>query len=340
MKWAAGGTPQDEALADTLARGHNARVRRQRSLLWTWLGRRRWWIFLALAVAAIPLALFILPPVLARPQGPISEAERLEAENAVRGTLLQAIGGVVVFAGLYVTWRTFDLNRQGQVTERFTRAIDQLGKKDQLDVSLGGIYALERIARDSERDHGPVMEVLNAYVRGHTPWPPSDAKQSSSSGSFKRRPSPDVQAALRVIGRRDRDRDDKSIQLRFSDADLRGASLRGGHFEGARFRRAHLEGARLEGVHLENANLRDAHLEEADFGPDPELGLGGANLEGAHLEGANLEGAKLGGAHLKGAFCDTNTRWPEGFNPKREGVVLSTSATNGVAKGSESSQFS
>jgi hypothetical protein len=230
------------------------------------------------------------------------------------------------FAGLYVTWRTFDLNREGQVTDRFTRAIDHLGK-DQLEVRLGGIYALERIARDSERDHGPVMEVLNAFVRSHTPWPAKDGNQSSSLGKSKHRPSPDVQAALRVIGRRDPDRDDRSVQLRFSDADLRGASLRGGHFEGARFRRAHLEGARLEGVHLQRAKLRDADFSGADFGPDRELGLEGANLEGAHLEGANFEAAKLRGAHLNGAFYDKNTRWPEGLNPKREGLVASTGTT-------------
>ena len=29
---------------------------------------------------------------------------------------------------------------------------------EKLEVRLGGIYALERIARDSEKDHGPIME--------------------------------------------------------------------------------------------------------------------------------------------------------------------------------------
>src|SRR3954471_10607316 len=42
---------------------------------------------------------------------------------------------------------------QGQITERFTRAIDQLGATDdkgnkRLEIRLGGIYALERISRD------------------------------------------------------------------------------------------------------------------------------------------------------------------------------------------------
>jgi len=44
--------------------------------------------------------------------------------------------------------RTFELTEQGQVTDRYTKAIEQLGS-DKLDVRIGGIYALERIARDS-----------------------------------------------------------------------------------------------------------------------------------------------------------------------------------------------
>jgi len=44
--------------------------------------------------------------------------------------------------------RTLETTREGQITERFTRAIDQLGHAH-LDVRLGGIYGLERIARDS-----------------------------------------------------------------------------------------------------------------------------------------------------------------------------------------------
>ena len=47
--------------------------------------------------------------------------------------------------------RAFELTEQGQVTDRFTRAIEQLGS-DKLDVRIGRIYALERVARDSVKD--------------------------------------------------------------------------------------------------------------------------------------------------------------------------------------------
>jgi hypothetical protein len=65
------------------------------------------------------------------------------------------------------TWRTLQVNREGQITERFTQAIDQLGATDDkgnklFEIRLGGIYALERIARESEEDYWPIMEILTA----------------------------------------------------------------------------------------------------------------------------------------------------------------------------------
>jgi len=58
------------------------------------------------------------------------------------------------------------LSRQGQITDRFTSAIDQLGNKS-LDIRLGRIYALERIAKESGEDYWPILEILAAYVREH-----------------------------------------------------------------------------------------------------------------------------------------------------------------------------
>jgi len=64
--------------------------------------------------------------------------------------------------------------------------IEQLGSTG-LDVRLGGIYALERIAVDSARDHPTIVEVLSAFVREHSRAPaPSDHP----------RPTADVQAAI------------------------------------------------------------------------------------------------------------------------------------------------
>ena len=61
------------------------------------------------------------------------------------------------------------------MTDRYTKAIEQLGS-GKLDIRLGGIYAPERIAHDSPRDHPTVLEVLAAFIREHShePWPPKE----------------------------------------------------------------------------------------------------------------------------------------------------------------------
>jgi hypothetical protein len=54
-----------------------------------------------------------------------------------------------------------------QLADRYTAAVGHLGSAT-LDVRLGGIYALEQIAVDSENHHRTVVEVLSAFVREHT----------------------------------------------------------------------------------------------------------------------------------------------------------------------------
>ena len=106
------------------------------------------------------------------------------ARDAARGQLL-ALGAGLFAAGALIftarnfalSRRTFELAEQGQVTDRYTRAIEQLGS-DKLGVRVGGIYALERIARHCVRDHPAVMEVLAVFIREHSrePWPPPDPR--------------------------------------------------------------------------------------------------------------------------------------------------------------------
>lgn len=209
---------------------------------------------------------------------------------------------------------------------------------EQLEVKLGGIYALERIARDSEKDHWSIMEVLTAYVRENAPWPTnarSEARkklpwvkvkdqETSSQDKGKReeeegtriKPDSDIQAILTVLGRRQRKHenpDDHRLDLR--ETDLRGADLREAHLEGAVLREAHLKEAKLDRAHLEGANLYEAHLE-------------GANLGRAHLEGADLTGAKgLTEWQIRQAIIDKKTKLPDylkhleksaGSKPKKE----------------------
>src|SRR4051794_27804872 len=130
--------------------------------------RQKLLVVVAVLIGLISLIVFILPGHLANGTF-ATDAERLKAENDIRATLLQALAGAILLSGLYFTARTLQLNREGQITERFTRAIDQLGNEKSIDVRLGGIYALERIAKDSDNDRETIFDVLAAFIRQHAP---------------------------------------------------------------------------------------------------------------------------------------------------------------------------
>jgi hypothetical protein len=205
--------------------------------------------------------------------------------------------------------QTLDVTEQGQVTERYTRAIDQLGS-DKLDVRIGGIFALERIALDSARDHPTIMEVLTAFVREHSREQRPLAEPVAGAPE-RTRMRPDVQEALTVIGRRDASRDSRQIGLVRSN--LSGCYLKGADLAGATFFEADLTGAILAEANVSEAVFRNAkllhaililadltraNLLQADLcGAD----LTSAKLVGAGLAGADLTGARLAGANFTGA---------------------------------------
>jgi hypothetical protein len=193
-----------------------------------------------------------------------------DPDTQVAGASL--LGAVVAAAG---TWRTIHVTRDGQITDRFSKAIGQLGSEADED-RLGGIYALERIARDSRRDHEAVIEVLAAYVRKRAPWPPETARRYGT----RSRPENDVQAVLAVLGRREVCYDRHNVDLKSTD-------LRGALFGGAKLRRVDFTNAHLEGANFEDADLRGAILENAD--------LRGADLSGAKgLEASQLAESRMG----------------------------------------------
>lgn len=185
------------------------------------------------------------------------------------------------------------LTRDGQVTDRYTAAVTNLGD-DNEEVRLGGLYALQRIAQDSPRDAPSIVQVISAYIRGHAPLPRRGRAAPDNLAN-------DVDAALRILA--------YPLDLdTFADlhgAELRGANLQASNFGftsrlqfGADLTGAELRDADLAGAHLDNAHLGGAFLTSADLrGAD----LTSADLRRADLRGADLRGADLTDAHLFGA---------------------------------------
>jgi hypothetical protein len=232
----------------------------------------------------------------------IEPKEVTERREAI-ALLFQALGGTALFIGAYFTWQQLltvrselKVTQQGQITERFTRAIDQLGKSDpptdaksvvgasrpNLAIRLGGIYALERIARDSKEDYLVVMEVLAAFVRENAHWSADRENPESPIAGIQ----PDIQAALNVIGRRVvDDQTAESQRIDLSGTDLRGAQLS----------RANLKRVDLTSTHLEEAILNETQLE-------------GAILIDTRFSGAVLKTSNLRNTDMRG--CDFSRRRP------------------------------
>ena len=264
-------------------------------------------VVLGLAIAwvlFVPIADWLAHHDVGSVTGPLHET----ALDNARGRLLTLAAGVFAAGALVFTARNFTLSRrtldvteQGQVTDRYTKAIEQLGS-DHLGVRVGAIYALERIMIDSPRDHPTIVEVLAAFVRESTQLPDPDDRDpdpeppATDLQALMTAPGPatDVQAALTVLGRRPSGREERGrLNLRSTylpGADLAAADLRGVDLTGADLHRADLQGADLTGAHLFFADLTRAFLNRANL---TRANLSSANLTRANLSWANLTGATL-----------------------------------------------
>jgi uncharacterized membrane protein YhaH (DUF805 family) len=274
------------------------------------------------------------------------EKEKLKLEDDTRKTIAQIAGGAVFLFGLIFTYNTFVLNREGQISDRFTKAVSQLGDAN-MAVRLGGLYALERIAKDSAKDHGTVMEILSAYVREKAvKTQDQDAAKSpiknnketnfffAEDHSEDKIPA-DVRVALTIIGRRivGQDAADLRIDLRnaslrgirlinmnfhkviFDDADLSAANLSASDFTEASIERADLSGGYLYQTDFTNALLDQSNFSRADFS---RADLAASGLNDTNFAGAYLKGAKnLSFELLKTAIIDETTQLPDDLKSRQ-----------------------
>jgi hypothetical protein len=243
-------------------------------------------------------------------------------------TSVVAIGTAVVAIGTFrVSQQTLQANTRQQASDRFGKGIEHLGS-DNLDVRLGGIYALDKLAWDTPAEHTDVYNVLTSFVRGHAvvgkdscadsnplaavPNSPTRSPLAASPASFSPapssavastdpRPTEDIQTVIYLVGRRDRHYDAANESVDLSHTCLRGASFLAEtvanysdiSMNSADLRKANLALAKLENAYFYGATLDDALIMGAK--------LRGARLAYAHLWRAGLSGADLRGAHLANA---------------------------------------
>lgn len=284
---------------------------------------------------------------------------RTAEENLTTGLINKAVEGLGTEKSVSMFWRVVRYELDGVERSTFgtqtelpdiplgavetSRGEWQAGARTvpNMEVRLGAIYALERIAQDSDRDHVRVMEILCAYIRENAPgstatdfdlgdWPDrpetlSEKERLARAALLQERairrrewarnlsrPRTDILAALEVIGRRSprqkeierehrRGESRAPYRLDLRDTNLQRTSFLGLDLADARLENARLEGADFRGARLERASLAGAGLEYAILLEVPMLG---ADFGSARCEGANFgetKGCIINGAHLQEA---------------------------------------
>lgn len=250
--------------------------------------------------------------------------------EAVRNAGLVLAGaagfGVALWALLLNRRRTTNDTRR-TVNDTYVKAIEQLGHA-KMEVRLGAIYALERIAATDRDYHWPIMETLCAYIRERpaSKWGEKPEKEAGADGELAaarttadispagdfvdsegvkpalRGPPVDIQAILTVFGRRSQARKDSELSKKLW-LGLRYMDFSEAFLPDIRLERAELYGANLRFAYLENAILTDALLAHAKLTKASLMGvkLTNASLRNAHMEGANLMDVDLSSANLAGS---------------------------------------
>ena len=207
-----------------------------------------------------------------------------------------------------------DLAQQTLMNERYQKGSEMLGNAI-LSVRLGGIYALERLAKEfPDRYHVEVMKLFCAFVRfpSHDPMVESKLVGGERTTLIRQ----DVQAALDGIGNRteaDVALEERArYKLDLAGVVLLGANLESANFSGIDLRSANLAGSALRHINLSGANLREAVLSSPSVDEDggsmvfaPRLGretdLAYANLSNAILVRADVRAVLLQNADLSDA---------------------------------------
>ncbi|SCG37788.1 Uncharacterized protein YjbI, contains pentapeptide repeats [Micromonospora rifamycinica] len=269
-------------------------------------------------------------------------AQRVALQNDIRKTLASAIAGTLFLATAYFAWRQVlnaghqlllqqhqvEITRDEQLAGRLYRSFEYLGH-DNLNVRIGAMFTLERLVRASPEDTRAVLEVLAAYVRTRSPWPPKLPGQYIESADIDDVPpmqtrSPDIQLALDVIGRLNSGGSD--IRLSLAESDLRQASLNGGDFSDIDFDSSSLARvtayeAKLNRASLQEVDLRGAHFDSAemhlcwlrDVLTDESTGVSGdltgsdlnhAKFQHVDFRGSSMARVRATGVDFSGAFLD------------------------------------
>lgn len=220
----------------------------------------------------------------------VEPTERAQAGITLIQTIATIVGGLAIFWNIILSRKQLSISQDQSITDRFFKAVEQLGH-EQSAVRVGSIYALGRIAHDSFRDHGPVVEVLAFHIRDQRSFRCSDEIKGKLP-SFDR----DIGAAIMVLGRRNVQWDQKPIYLTYCD--LRSIGWWGYNFNDTKFHYSVLSQSNFRHTQLERTNFSYSDLSQTNL---EQANLQDATLIHTNFQQANLTGCILTHADILGA---------------------------------------
>ena len=247
------------------------------------------------------------------------DPQDFDERNELLRTLAQVAGGSLLAIGAYWTAQNVIVNREGNINDRYIRAIALLNASDELgckhlETRIGAILVLEQIAADSPSHQRAVMESLAAYVRSNSrvdsakvelwnSWDelPEDYEEQIRDELKDYSCPSDIQQAMSVIARRGREQDrNEPLELNFEGADLRKIEITGAFFPKCNFNSCDFSGAKLWDVSLAQTQFWASNLSRTY------IMRGG--MQKAFMPRAIVVGSTIGAIDMKEIFAE-NTFW-------------------------------
>lgn len=268
-----------------------------------------------------------------------SPSERLETVTKTYSSLLIVLGFGFAYRRLQVADRQVKVAEEGQLTERFGSAVEQLASAA-LSVRIGGLYSLERLSKDSPSFHWPSVEIISSFIKDRSKRFSNVESQGELDAAEQinlvedsspllhadtlnapRRAPLDVQVAMRIISRRDYRLDPEGLRIdlegaflagirlnraflreaNLSEADLSGVLIRDSDLSGASFVSCNMAEAELKRVNLSNADASWVKLNACDLRYSD---LSGSEFRDADLSSCGLMGTKARGTSFRRAQVD------------------------------------
>ncbi len=218
-----------------------------------------------------------------------------------------------------------DTAEQGLITDRINKAVESLGKLNQenkpvLEVRIGALYALERIAQDSIDDHVRIMKIICAYVCVNSPFINKATKTKIVSD--------DIRVALNIIGHRDKWTEDErhlnkekkeNYRLDLRHCNLNNIELYSADLSGALFSGGTLRDAILVRVNFNDASFFETDISDADF-QDSDMTNINAQETYAHT-GNFLNCLTFTPEQINKMFLGMDVKLADGLDHPQEGTV-------------------